>query len=158
MVNDSLSEDKREALDVIRSTTYTDVFNKRFPYHLAIGMTEEQYWDKDPMLAKYFRQAEDIRSKRRNQELWLQGMYIYDAIQRLSPILKAFPKKGTKAQPYPEEPYPLTKEDQEDIKKKREKEQMLKNKRVMESYMIKVNKHFAEKGSEKDVNNDSRKS
>lgn len=35
--------------------------------------------------------------------MWLQGMYIYDAISRLSPILRAFAKKGTKAQPYADE-------------------------------------------------------
>ena len=35
--------------------------------------------------------------------MWLQGMYIYDAISRLSPILRAFAKKGPKAQPYVED-------------------------------------------------------
>jgi hypothetical protein len=108
-------------------------------------MTEEQYWDKDPMLAKYYREAENLRIEQKNQELWLQGMYIYDAIARLSPILRPFAKKGTKAQPYTEEPYPITYKSQEDAKIRREKEQELKGKRFMEAYMVKANKHFEER-------------
>lgn len=39
--------------------------------------------------------------------MWLQGMYIYDAICDASPILRPFAKKGTRAVPYPSEPYDL---------------------------------------------------
>ena len=79
-------------------------------------MTEEQYWDKDCMLVKYYREAEEMRREKFNQEAWLQGMYIYDAIMRLSPILHAFAKKGTKPQPYVDSPYPISQAGMEEAK------------------------------------------
>lgn len=147
-----LSEDvdlqgsKRE-IYLTTPTPYTDVFIKRFPYYLSIGMTEEQYWDKDCLLTKYYREAEEIRTEKANQMAWLQGMYIYDALARISPILRAFTKKGTKAQPYPEEPYPIGRKSVEDSKNKKEKENYDKAKRYMEAYMVQHNKRL-EKESE----------
>lgn len=142
-----LSEDvdlqgsKRE-IYLTTPTPYTDVFIKRFPYYLSIGMTEEQYWDKDCLLTKYYREAEEIRTEKANQMAWLQGMYIYDALARISPILRAFTKKGTKAQPYPEEPYPIGRKSVEDSKNKKEKENYDKAKRYMEAYMVQHNKRL----------------
>lgn len=152
LLGGSLSEDvdlqgsKRE-IYLTTPTPYTDVFIKRFPYYLSIGMTEEQYWDKDCLLTKYYREAEEIRIEKANQMAWLQGMYIYDALARISPILRAFSKKGTKAQPYPEEPYPIGKKSAEDSKNKKEKENYDKAKRYMEAYMVQHNKRL-EKESE----------
>ena len=55
-------------------------------------MTEEQYWDGDCTLTRYYRKADDLRTERVNREMWLQGMYIYDAVSILSPILRSFAK------------------------------------------------------------------
>ena len=108
-------------------------------------MTEEQYWDKDSMLAKYYREADELRKERMNQELWLQGMYIYDAMSRLSPILKAFTKAGTKAMPYVDEPYPINKKSAKENEEKKEKAMADKGLRYMQDYMLKANKQLAEK-------------
>ena len=104
------------------SYTYTEQFNKAFPYYLSIGMTPDQYWDGDPTLAKYYRQADEIRLERKNQELWLQGMYVYEAILDVAPVLHAFAKKGTKPRPYSEQPYAITdkmRREEEEAKEKR---------------------------------------
>lgn len=124
---------------------YTETFCKKFPYYLSIGMTEEQYWDRDCMLTKYFREAEELRKERVNQEAWLQGMYIYDALARIAPILHAFAKKGTKAQPYVEEAYPISKRTVENAKTKMERAQSQKGVRYMEAFMLKNNKRFEER-------------
>lgn len=105
MVSDSLLTDESANKGSERENrsappSYSEIFLAKFPYYLSIGMTEEQYWDRDSTLVKSYRKAEELRKERVNQEMWLQGMYIYDAISRLSPILRAFAKKGTKAQPY----------------------------------------------------------
>ena len=105
-------------------------------------MTEEQYWDGDCTLVIYYREAEEIRKERRNQEMWLQGMYVYDAIARISPILHAFAKKGTKPQPYVEEPYAITKRTVEDAEERRAKAKSEKGVRYMEALMVKNNKRF----------------
>lgn len=107
-------------------------------------MTPEQYWDGDCTLVKYFRQADEIRKDRRNQELWLQGMYIYEALCDASPLLHAFAKKGTKPAPYSSKPYPLnekqTKKDEEEKQRKISE----KGKKFMEAMASSINKKFKE--------------
>lgn len=78
--------------------------------------------------------------------MWLQGMYIYDAISRLSPILRAFAKKGTKAKPYVEEAYPINKKTVKDAQERKEKANSEKGVRYMQAYMVQNNKRF--EGSE----------
>ena len=108
-------------------------------------MTEEQYWDRDCTLVKSYRKAEEFRKERVNQEMWLQGMYIYDAVSRLSPILRAFAKKGTKAQPYVEEAYPINKKTVEEAEIKKEKSKSEKGLRYMQAYMVQANQHLQER-------------
>ena len=105
-------------------------------------MTPEQYWDGDPSLAKYYRQADEIKRSRRNQELWLQGMYIYEALCDVSPVMNAFAKKGTKVIPYSDHPYPLSTKEIAAEKKLQEQREREKAKRYMESKMAKINKMF----------------
>ena len=71
-------------------------------------MTYEQFWYQDPHLVRAYAKAEEMRIKRRNEELYLQGRYVYEAIGAFAEILPAFPKKGAKIQPYLEEAFPLT--------------------------------------------------
>ncbi len=108
-------------------------------------MTEEQYWDKDCTLTIDYREAEKLRKERVNQEAWLQGMYIYDAISRLTPVLHAFAKKGAKPKPYVEEPYPIDEKSVEEAKLKKEKEKSQKGLRYMQALMVANNKHFEER-------------
>ena len=124
------------------SFTYTEKFYELFPYYLSIGMTPEQYWEGDCTLVKYYRKAEELRNDKRNQELWLQGMYIYEAICDVAPILHAFAKKGTKPTPYSDKPYPLN--DKQTKRDEEEKQRRLteKGKRFMEAMAASVNKKF----------------
>ena len=108
-------------------------------------MSPEQYWDGDPALAKYYRQADELKRKRRNEELWLQGLYIYEALCDVAPILQAFAKKGTKPLPYTDHPYSLTTQEREDEKKRQEERDREKAKRYMEAQMAKLNKRFESK-------------
>ena len=127
------------------SNSYTTKFHEVFPYYLSIGMTPEQYWDGDPLLAKYYRQAEEIKQKRKNQELWLQGLYFYEALCDVAPILHAFAKKGTKPAPYPDHPYSLTTKDREAERKLQEERDREKARRYMEAQMARLNKLFESK-------------
>lgn len=122
--------------------TYTDKFNELFPYYLSIGMTYEQYWDGDCTLVKYYRKAEELRNEKRNQELWLQGMYVYEAICDVAPILHAFAKKGTKPTPYSEKPYPLNAEQSARDEEEKQRRLTEKGKRFMEAMATSINKKF----------------
>lgn len=89
---------------------------------MAIGMTYEEFWEKDVEMVKAYREAERIKRKRKDWDLWLQGRYIYDALCCVSPILHAFAKEGTRPESYLEEPYPRTKKDIEEREQKIMKE------------------------------------
>lgn len=105
-------------------------------------MTYEQYWDQDPELAVFYRKSAEIRTDRKNQELWLQGMYIYDALCCASPILRSFGKKGTKPLPYPTAPYPISQKQQEKAHERKEKHAFNKGKARMDAYMKAMNAKF----------------
>lgn len=125
---------------------YSDIFNSQFPYYLSIGMSSEQYWDDDCELVKAYRKAEEIKTDKKNQELWLQGMYIYDAILRVSPILRPFAEQGTEPIPYLEEPYQINnKENEEKRKNKEEKYEYEKMKQYIEMYSVSNNLRFKNK-------------
>ena len=108
-------------------------------------MTYEQYWDGDPILPKYYRQADELRQKRKNQELWLQGMYFYEALCDVAPVLQAFAKKGTKPAPYPDHPYSLTTKEREAELERQQQREREKARRYMEGQMAKLNERFKSK-------------
>lgn len=144
MVSDSLSS--TEGSGGVTATaplkTYTEKFNELFPYYLSIGMTEEQYWDKDNQLVISYRKADELRMARKNQEMWIQGAYFYDALCRVSPILHAFAKKGTKPTPYLSEAYALTEKQAELVQEEKSKKVFDKGKKMMEGFMAQHNQKF----------------
>ena len=121
---------------------YTDKFYEVFPFYLSIGMTPEQFWDGDPSLPKYYRKAHELQRKRRNEDMWLQGMYFYEALCDVSPVMNAFAKKGTKPHPYTDRPYSITRDDVAEDRKLREQREREKAKQYMLSKMAKINKMF----------------
>jgi len=114
--------------------SYTEQFYEHFPFYLAIGMTYDQYWNDDCQLVKFYRKAHKLKNEQKNQELWLQGMYIYEALCNVSPVLHAFAKRGTRPFPYPEKPYSLTKEGNKQEKEIQEKVNRQKAKAVFEAW------------------------
>lgn len=144
MVSELLSSTEGSGGNSITSPlkTYTNKFEEFFPYYLAIGMTEEQYWDKDCQLVVAFRKADEIRMNRKNQEMWLQGAYFYEALCRVSPVLHAFAKKGVKPVPYLSEAYALNEKQAELREEEHAKGVYDKGKKMMEGFMVSHNKKF----------------
>ena len=149
LVSGSLSVTERGEPKEVRPSfhTYTEQFYEHFPYYLSIGMTYEQYWESDPMLAKYYRKADEMKNDRKNQELWLQGMYIYEALCDVSPIMTAIPKKGAKPLPYPEKPYTVSEKQRKRAVVDKDKKIAEKGKMFMEMFMSQSNKQLKDKGS-----------
>ena len=76
---------------------------------MSIGMSYDEFWNGDVSMVKAYRVAYDLKEKRKNQELWLQGMYFYEALCDASPLFRFSMKKGIiKPEPYLREPYPIT--------------------------------------------------
>ena len=108
--------------------TYTEVFEHVCPYYMSIGMSYEEFWHGDVGLVMYYRKAHELREKRRNQELWLQGMYVYEALCDASPLFRLSMKKGiVKPEPYAKEPYPIT---AAEARERKERERRIKEERM----------------------------
>lgn len=105
-------------------------------------MTPEQFWDGENDLPKYYRQADKIKRDRENFNAWLQGMYFYEALSDVSPVLRAFAKNGTKAHSYSSKPYELYKREN-NVKKEKSEEKYDPGIAYMEMIMANVNKKFA---------------
>lgn len=126
---------------------YSDIFREYLPYYIAIGMTPGQFWDEDCTLAKAYRDAYDYKREAKNQELWLQGLYIYEAMLCASPVFHDFAKKGTKPVPYTKEPYPITEKAQAAIKKREEDAKFEETKAHLQAWVKRVNsKHAKDNG------------
>lgn len=83
-------------------------------------MTPEQYWEGDPYLVRAYYKAHKLRIEQRNQELWLQGLYIYDAVAAV--VGSALSKRNYKYREKPIEMFPdETKKNEEVVQKERDK-------------------------------------
>ena len=101
---------------------------------MSIGMTYDEFWNQDVRLVEVYRKAAELRDKRRNQELWLQGMYIYEALCDASPLFRFSMKKGSiRPEPYVREPYPIT---EAEVKAREEREARKKEERLKAEFAL----------------------
>lgn len=100
-----------------------------------MGMTWTQFWIDEPELAVAYRKSEMIRKRRRNEELWMQGMYVAEALR--ATVGNMF-SKGEKNS-YPSEPYPITAEEQRERREREEKARMERMKAAFIARSLQVN-------------------
>lgn len=112
----------------VEFTSLSQVFEELCPIYMGYGMSYDDYWYGDVYKATYYRRAHEIQIKHADEEFWMQGMYIYDALCRVSPILHAFSKSGTKPLPYPDKPYSYLVD--ENLKEE-EKQRKIENERLI---------------------------
>ena len=116
-------------------STFTELFESVCPYYLAIGMTYSQFWDDDPNLVKVYRKADALARSRANEQLWLAGVYMSEAL--LSTVGNMFSKRSKHQ--YPSEPFPITVEDQQERKEREEKAKMERIKAAFTAKALSVN-------------------
>lgn len=85
-----------------------ELFDKAFPEYLAMGMTYRQFWEEDCRLVTAYREAYRIRQDEINRSAWLNGLYIFKALQATPIVVHGFAKRDTKVEPYPGKPYDFT--------------------------------------------------
>ena len=88
---------------------------------MMYGMTYEQYWYGDPWAMKAYRQAYDLRNRRENEMMWINGMYFANALSIV--LHNAFSKKGTPPKKYMEKPLDVFPKTEAEIKAERERAQ-----------------------------------
>lgn len=135
-MEDSLIElDKAEHIFLYKK------FEEVCPYFIAMGMTYEQFWKEDVTMTKAYLKAYKMRQDIKEWNIWKQGMYIYEALCDVSPVLHAFSKKGTKPLPYSKTPYGYEEYEQK-IKQKEEKNKE-PNKQEIENERLKAQIFFS---------------
>lgn len=115
-----------------------ELFAKVFPSYLALGMTYNEFYREDHELVIAYRKASEMKREKENADMWLQGLYVYQAVSRVAPLLIPF-AKHPKAEPYLTKPIPLTEKDAEN-----DSNSAVENKGIayMKAKMIEINKKF----------------
>ena len=122
----------------------TKLFEHECPYYMSYGMSFDEYWNEDAYLVKFYRDAYKLKIRYDDVFMWKQGMYIYEALCDVSPILHAFSKKGTKPLQYRTKPMS---EQQKEMKTEKEKEIQVQNEQLkarifFENWARATKKHF----------------
>ena len=112
----------------VESISLTETFEELCPIYMSYGMSYDEFWHGSPYRAKFYLDSHKLKVKQKDEEMWIQGMYIYEALCKVSPVLHAFSKKGTKPLPYSNKPYLY---DQPEFKSEQEKEQQRKNEELL---------------------------
>ena len=120
---------------------YGDKFEEFCSLYMSLGMSYHDYWDGDPLMAKYYREAENLRLERENNQAWIQGFYVYRAILSASPVINALSKRKTPHK-YLECPVPLTESANERAKEEENRKKMDNGLNFMKAMMTSVNAKF----------------
>ena len=104
-------------------------------------MSFEQFWCDSPELVIAYRKADEIKKRRANEELWLSGIYMMEALA--STVGNMF-SKGSKHE-YPSEPKPITVSEANAL---REREQKAKMERIKAAFTAKALRINAQKEGE----------
>lgn len=107
-------------------------------------MTRAEYWNGEADLVKVYRQKHQYEMEQRNHEMWLQGLYLYEAMLCVSPVFHDF-AKNPKPLPYREKPFELTQEAVEEKEKTTQEQARELQKEKMIAWMQKVNKKMRER-------------
>ena len=105
---------------------------------MSIGMTYDEFWNQDVAMVGAYRKAHELKRRQQNETLWMQGLYIRDAL--LSTVGNMFTEKGATPIEYPKEPYSITAEqvaEKEEAERRRMEERMKADLMAMAARMIK---------------------
>lgn len=113
-----LSDDESEH-GVERS--FGDTLDKLCNYYMAVGVSADEFWNGDYTMLKYYVERHRIAVEQQNEQLWLQGLYFYDAL--VVALSQTMTKHSTAK--YPEKPYRLTplSEDEQELENKKKVEE-----------------------------------
>ena len=126
---------------------------------MSIGMSYDEFWNQDVAMVRAYRKADELKRIRQNEALWMQGLYIRDAL--LSTVGNMFSDKSATPNEYPKSPYPVT---AEQVAEREEAERVRTAERIkadmaaiaarMEKRQMPKEAHPEVKGGEINGNND----
>ena len=84
-----------------QTSNYTEYLDTICPYYLMYGMTWDEFWYESLWRLGVYWQRYQFEIERRNQELWLQGLYVMEAVAAVMGGKNSNNK-------YPEKPHRIT--------------------------------------------------
>ena len=96
------------------------ILTEFLPNALAIGISEDQFWEMNPRRLEPYREAEIIKAKQKNFDSWLHNLYTFEAVSKV--VGNAFREKGQKAEGFSKEPYQIFELTDEEKAEKAERE------------------------------------
>lgn len=124
--------------------SFSDTLDKLCTYYMALGVSADEFWNGDYTMLKFYVEKHKIAVEQKNEELWLQGVYVYEAL--CVALSNAFSKNSHAK--YPDKPHRLT-----DLS---EEEKELENQKKVEEFRAQLMaigrrfeaKHKREQGGE----------
>ena len=92
-------------------------------------MTYDDFWHGDVNMVRAYRKADEMKRRRENEALWVQGLYVRDAL--ICTVGNMFSGKGAQKHEYPKEPYAIT---EMDIREREEREAKLREERIKANF------------------------
>ncbi len=88
-------------------------------------MTYDEFWNGDVNMVRAYRKADEMKRRRQNETLWVQGLYVRDAL--VCTVGNMFSGKSGKQHEYPKEPYAIT---ETEIREREERDARLAEERI----------------------------
>lgn len=81
-------------------------------------MSYEEFWCGDVELVVFYRKAHELKTRRENEMMWMQGVYHLKALE--ATVGNLFLKKGASPNTYPTAPFPITESEHREMKAREE--------------------------------------
>ena len=81
-------------------------------------MSYDEFWYGDVRLVEFYRKAHELKTRRENEMMWMQGVYNLKALE--ATVGNLFLKKGASPNTYPTAPFPITEAEHRELKAKEE--------------------------------------
>ena len=117
------------------------IFDKAFPSYLAMGMTYDEFYNKDHTLVIAYRKAYEMKRSVENENMWILGAYVYQAVARVSPLYNPF-AKHPKPEEYLDKPFPLFTSEEDKANAKSNAVTDDKGMAYMQAAMSRINNKF----------------
>ena len=89
---------------------------------MAMGMGLDEFWNCSPKTYRFYREADRIQTEKRNTQMWLQGWYVFKAIETALHNQPAYTTKPVKPINYLQEPVRITPMSEAEQKAKEEED------------------------------------
>lgn len=96
---------------------------------MSLGMSYDDFWNQNVDIARAYRKADELKRRRQNEVLWIQGLYVRDALA--CTVGNMFAGKGSQKHEYPKEPYAIT---EQEIEEREEREERIRQERIRANF------------------------